>query len=336
MNRQLADKYFDKHCTAQEAKAVLKWFDTAEGQAYLEERLESDIHLAQKNEILPLINNETSEEIWQNIEKKLDDEKPANHAYFQQKSNGNRGWYVSAAIMLVLITTSLLLTLYLDMNQEAAESEQLLFQTTSDEFRKITLKDGTVIQLNINSTIRVPGNYGDENRKVWLTGEAYFDVADKKQSFIVQTEQTVIEDLGTAFNVRALEDGNDVNIAVTEGEVMFWNKQYQDQQKTHLTEGQFASYDITNNSIRLSQVNVENYLVWFRGRLKFNNTSLSDVSKQLEEIYDIQISFEDQNLKTKRLTADFSCTSATKALDAITITLGLEYTMTDKQVTITG
>lgn len=336
MNRQLADKYFDKHCTANEAKAVLKWFDTKEGQAYLEKRLESDIELAQKNELLPLINKKTSENIWQNIEIKLQEEKLGNHTYFQQKPNGNRGWYLSAAMILVLITTSLFVALYLNTNTDKAESEQLIFETSSDELRKITLKDGTFIQLNANSSIRVPGNYGDEARKVWLTGEAFFDVSDEEQSFIVQTDQAVIEDLGTAFNVRAFEKGNDVNIAVTDGEVLFWNKQYQNQQKTHLTEGQFASYDIRNNSIRLSEVNVENYLVWFRGRLTFSNTSLVNVSRQLEEIYDIHITFEKESLKTKRLTADFSCRSPKKALDAITITLGLEYSRNENQVTIRG
>src|SRR5690606_14687751 len=94
----------------------------------------------------------------------------------------------------------------LDFSNEATTRE-LIFHTLvvpSANFFKITLSDGTAVWVNAASELRFPEHFGDAERRVYLKGEAYFEVAkETKRPFFVETEEVNIRVLGTHFNVSA-------------------------------------------------------------------------------------------------------------------------------------
>ena len=86
----------------------------------------------------------------------------------------------------------------------------------------ITLSDGTVVYLNSESELRYPVKFVGEDRRVYLSGEAYFDVTqDKAHPFIVDVKNSTVRVLGTSFDVRAYADENEVLTTLVQGSVRF-------------------------------------------------------------------------------------------------------------------
>ena len=86
----------------------------------------------------------------------------------------------------------------------------------------MTLQDGTVVNLNSASELRYPVRFTGTERKVFLTGEAYFQVAkDKEHPFVVVTGEAEIEALGTSFNIYSYEEENRIETTLVEGAVRF-------------------------------------------------------------------------------------------------------------------
>ena len=106
-------------------------------------------------------------------------------------------------------------------SQGQAEKNELIYNTLSTPRGgqyQLTLSDGTRVWLNAASSIRFPVEFLADERRVEITGEVYFDVAhNDHQSFIVHAGSSVIEDLGTAFNVTAYEDEGSVKTTLVEG-----------------------------------------------------------------------------------------------------------------------
>ena len=84
----------------------------------------------------------------------------------------------------------------------------------------VTLQDGTVVNLNSASELRYPVRFAGTERKVFLTGEAYFQVA-KDNPFVVVTGEAEIEALGTSFNIYSYEEENRIETTLVEGAVRF-------------------------------------------------------------------------------------------------------------------
>ena len=86
----------------------------------------------------------------------------------------------------------------------------------------ITLSDGTIVYLNAESELRYPVKFVGEDRRVYLSGEAYFDVVhDKAHPFVVDVKNSTVRVLGTSFDVRAYADEDEVLTTLVQGSVRF-------------------------------------------------------------------------------------------------------------------
>ena len=146
---------------------------------------------------------------------------------------------------------------------------------------KIVLVDGTKVWLNANSSLKFFTALGNHERKVSLTGEAYFEVShDRSRPFIVHAHQQDIRVLGTKFNVRALR--HESQTTLLEG-------------KVSLREGQFVLKPgeqlTTRDGIDLpvKQVEVESFLAWKDGYFLFNNEPLVEVMEKISAWYDVEV-----------------------------------------------
>ena len=93
----------------------------------------------------------------------------------------------------------------------------------------ITLSDGTIVYLNAESELRYPVKFVGEDRRVYLSGEAYFDVVhDKAHPFVVDVKNSTVRVLGTSFDVRAYADEDEVLTTLVQGSVRnlsFWSRE---------------------------------------------------------------------------------------------------------------
>lgn len=150
---------------------------------------------------------------------------------------------------------------------------------------KVILPDNTIVWLNAASSLRFPTKFSGKERKVDLTGEAYFEVAkNKAMPFKVNANNTQVEVLGTHFNVMAYSDENSINTTLLEGSV----KITKDRDQVFLVPGQQAQ---VKNDIKVLNVDVQEAIAWKNGLFQFKEANLETILRQIARWYDVEIEF---------------------------------------------
>ncbi|HEY0666859.1 MAG TPA: FecR family protein [Sphingobacteriaceae bacterium] len=164
---------------------------------------------------------------------------------------------------------------------------------------KVILPDNTIVWLNAASSLRFPTKFSGKERKVDLTGEAYFEVAkNKAMPFKVSANNTQVEVLGTHFNVMAYTDENSINTTLLEGSV----KIVKNNDHVLLVPGQQAQ---VKNDIKVLDADVQEAIAWKNGLFLFKEAQLETILKQIARWYDVEIEFEG-NLPDEKFRAEVS------------------------------
>lgn len=151
---------------------------------------------------------------------------------------------------------------------------------------KVTLPDGSRVWLNAGSSLRFPTAFRGGERKVTLTGEAYFDIISyPDQPFIVETDNIQITELGTQFNIMAYDDEPAVKTTLIDGAV----KVGKGAVSVILRPGEQAQAGINIKGIQVKSVDTAEAVAWKNGLFLFHGTELKEVLRQLTRWYDIDI-----------------------------------------------
>ncbi|WP_270544052.1 FecR domain-containing protein [Butyricimonas paravirosa] len=163
---------------------------------------------------------------------------------------------------------------------------------------QVVLADGTKVWLNSASRLIYPQSFMGKERRVVLSGEAFFDVAhDAERPFIVETSRMNVKVLGTRFNVNDYDDNEEVSTTLVNGSVEIVSG---GQQAFRLVPGEQAYGK--ENELEKREVNVRLYTSWIDGKFLFNNTELEEIAKQISRWYDVEIFFSSENVKKVRFT----------------------------------
>jgi transmembrane sensor len=154
---------------------------------------------------------------------------------------------------------------------------------------KLILPDGTIAWLNAESSVRYPLAFSDTERRVFITGETYFEVAkDKTRPFRVVTGDVTVEALGTKFNVNAYTNESHVAATLVEGSVLITKGSQENilkpGQQAQLNEGKF---DIVN-------ADINEVTAWKNDQFKFINTPIESIMRQIERWYDAEVVYRDK------------------------------------------
>lgn len=156
---------------------------------------------------------------------------------------------------------------------------------------QLTLPDGTKVWLNAASSITFPISFVEQERRVAITGEAYFEIArNKSKPFILDINgQSELEVLGTSFNVNCYKGESGIRATLLEGSV----KVNSGRQSGILRPGQQATVLAEQQSIRVSSdVNIEQVMAWKNGLFNFEGADVRQVMRQLERWYNIDVKYE--------------------------------------------
>ncbi len=153
---------------------------------------------------------------------------------------------------------------------------------------QLVLPDGTMVWLNAASSIRYPTVFAGNERKVEITGEAYFEVAKHvKMPFVVNVNNSIeVQVLGTHFNVNAYENESAIMTTLLEGMV----KVIKGGEQSVIRPGEQAQ--VKDHIHVAKDVNTDKVMAWKNGVFDFENTSLEEVMRQLERWYDIEVVYE--------------------------------------------
>ena len=168
----------------------------------------------------------------------------------------------------------------------------------SCEYR-LRLADGTMVWLNSDSELRYPVNFAGRERRVFLKGEAYFDVArNTDMPFRVEAGEMEVEALGTEFNMNVYGDDGCLRTTLAEGKVRV--SYAATRQACILEPGEQALLEEGALSVR--QVDLRDVVGWKEGRFVFSDLPLEAIVRQLERWYDVEFDFFDPAAKYYRFT----------------------------------
>ncbi|MET3879839.1 FecR domain-containing protein [Chitinophaga sp. OAE865] len=158
---------------------------------------------------------------------------------------------------------------------------------------KIELPDGTLVWLNAASSLRFPTAFNGKERTVILNGEGYFEVAHRdNMPFKVQLGNGMVEVLGTHFNVMAYPNEANAKTTLLEGAVKVTHQS----QTVRLVPGQQASWEADGNIVT-GRADTEEAVSWKEGYFQFNRAPLTDVMRQLQRWYNVEVRYEGNIVK---------------------------------------
>ena len=168
----------------------------------------------------------------------------------------------------------------------------------------IKLPDGSTALLNEGSTLKYPDSFsGQSSREVSLIGEAFFDIVhDPAKPFVVHTGKLSTTVLGTSFNVKAYDEDDDITITVTRGKV-----KVSDDKKVLgvITPDQQITFFKNTQRAQQQVVKASDVVAWTDKDIYFDDVSMKEAIKRLEDRFHVQITFENEKIKDCRFTATF-------------------------------
>lgn len=153
---------------------------------------------------------------------------------------------------------------------------------------QLSLPDGTRVWLNAASSLKYPVQFVASERRVQLTGEAYFEVAkNKKKPFIVESKQQYVEVLGTHFNINSYEEEAITKTTLFEGSVRVAGLSPAGNKVTTLKPGQQSM--LTNGHIDITENNTDAALAWQKGLFSFTDADLKTIMTEFARWYNVEV-----------------------------------------------
>ena len=263
-----------------------------------------------------------------------------------------------AASILLLIGATVVLSIILQSETPAMHLELLAggeIETSYGSKSLVTLPDGSKVWVNAGSKITYPANFGETERNVHLTGEAYFDVAKMDEiPFYVNTDLVKIIVYGTSFNVKAYPDDDRVETTLDHGAISITRNDVPNriirvepnqkvtvmrnlQEPSDSSAPAFASSSQARSAETeiLEMKNTEAITAWKDNRLVFDQEPLWSLAKQLERTYNVQIIFNDEKIKSIRYTAAIKEIPIDQVLEAISLTSPINYSIKGSEIILT-
>lgn len=209
-------------------------------------------------------------------------------------------------------------------------AENRLIVPRGGEFR-VVLADGTEVLLNAESELRYPVCFAGNERRVILTGEAYFNVAHNRElPFVVETGGMEVTVLGTEFNVRSYPDEKNTATTLVNGKV---------QLKTAGADLLLfpGEQGVMNDSGELSKEPVDTYLytAWREGIFIFRKQPLADIMDVVSRWYNVEIVFADTASRSVTFTGSVRRYEGfDQLLEMMTATGSIQYTIAQNNIII--
>ncbi|MGN6435242.1 MAG: FecR family protein [Agriterribacter sp.] len=198
---------------------------------------------------------------------------------------------------------------------------------------QLVLPDGSKVWLNAASSLRFPTRFVESERKVYLDGEAYFEIAkNTKQPFKVITRSGMeVNVTGTQFNVMAYNDEAYIKTTLTEGKVKITNGIV----STALVPSQQAALQKSTQQLKVKEVDIDKEIAWKNGMIEFSDDDLPYIMRQLSRWYNVDVQFE-STASQARYNGSIPRRATLSEVMQILKLAGVKYWLDNKRVVITG
>lgn len=293
--------------------------------------------------------NESLSSLWAQSDSASMDEGEISAAYERLRiTNGKKKkskylklftWQRIAAVILPLVMLVVFGKLYVQMSDELKASQvvaMLQEHTVSDECKTIALADGTQVRLNQSSVLLYPEKFVGKERKVFLTGEAFFDIKhDGRHPFHVSTPYFDITDLGTSFSVSSYATDVEVSTTLKTGKIEL--KIVGEDKVYSMKPNDRLVYNVKTKAVDLRQVTDEDDgLSWRNKQISLDDITLAEAARIMGDVYGVKFVFRSSRHRNTKITVHFNRGESLKAALAIVRNLvpGLEYELKKDEVII--
>ena len=310
-NIQLLEQFFEGSLTRQEIHSLL--------EALKDDAFEKEWLQEQWDKAPEAMNKTVRNQIMDNISAEI----------LPTRTIRWKHWIAVAATALLVITTSLSGYLLYEGQQNKLAGDMTV---TVEKGQKValTLPDQSRVWVNSGSTLIYGSRFNKKERIIQLNGEAYFEVAKNKHApFIVQSHGFSVEALGTAFDVKAYPEENQISAVLIRGKVEVGDEF----NKINLSPNQKVIYNRDTRSIQKSEVTDGMcYADWRFNKLTFKSETFENIACVLERNYNVKFVFQSQALKKYHYSGTIGNTSLESLLQIFAMTSPISYHMKDSVI----
>ena len=218
---------------------------------------------------------------------------------------------VAAILILPVIVTSLLLNHYYKPVLDEAASNDIIYNEVHAAYgtrSQLILSDSTLVWLNSGSSLKYPVLFKDDNRRVYLSGEAYFEVeSEEKRPFVVETKSLQVRATGTKFNVQDYNNSTTSEVMLLSGRLAVQGSAQDDNDSlfAKMSSNQFFSFNRVTRERLVKNEDVSRYIAWKDGKIVFRNDPLEKVTDKLSMMFNVDIVIQGDQLKKQPYHATF-------------------------------
>ncbi|MFV0378075.1 MAG: FecR family protein [Mangrovibacterium sp.] len=240
-------------------------------------------------------------------------------------------WGRYAALLLLAIVISGV-SGYFISGQKNMPNQGIEVIAAIGERSQVVLPDGSKVELNSGSTLRLEPSFGSKKRVVKLDGEAFFRIAhDASRPFVVKTSKLDVEVLGTVFNICSYSNEPGITTFLESGKVKI---KTENGQQVLLKPLQTADFNKESGKIEVVDQGSDYLVDWTRGMLTMKEVTIESLSKKLERKFNVTICFGDEEVKTHRYTGSIRDEQLDTILEALRFSSDLNYIKQEGQVTL--
>ncbi|HEY5823487.1 MAG TPA: FecR domain-containing protein [Cyclobacteriaceae bacterium] len=319
----LIGKVLAGEASAEEKIQLQNWIrERAENQKYFDQ-IKTIFERASANQVQLQFDADAA---WRRVKGKLSSQKQAKQIWFKTPPF-QRTLRIAAGLILILTGGLATYRWYAQPIETFAVVSDAV--VVSD-----TLPDGSAAFLNKKSSLSYEYNPREKKRRVKLTGESFFEVKhEEEKPFIIEAEEVLVQDLGTAFNVKAYPNSDTVEVIVKSGEVQIYTLK---NSGLHLGAGETGIYSKRSREFSKRIKADTNALAYKTGVFSFNNTDLGSMIDKINEVYDAHIRLGNEKLAKCHITVNFNNEKLDTVIEVIAETLNLTVTKKDKEILLDG
>lgn len=305
MKHDIIEKVLNGIGTEKEARAVAEWLATEEGEKYLSEQMDNKFgEIKEGYEDILVDHPIPTEKIFNKIETNI------------ARKRLKKILFRCAA---VFIPVALILGLFYQLDSRVelfGETDYEEVYVPKGERIQMMFQDGTRAYLNSDTRMKFPKKFSLSDRKVFISGEAYFIVTkNPKRPFIVSMNDMSVKVLGTSFNIHAYPEEDDITVFLDEGKIALTAPT---KEEFVLNPQEKFIYDRESRKCTITKAKETKHIsVWKNNILSFQDTPFSEVIKILNRWYDIEFIVDNPEVLKNYLTITCENTNLENVLNGL-------------------
>lgn len=235
-----------------------------------------------------------------------------------------------------ILAVGLIIGYYFNSLQKASSPIYYTSVAPKGSVSEMILPDGSHIFLNSGSEIKYTVDGTDGMREIFLTGEAWFQVAKmQRKPFLVHTSFYDVQVTGTSFNIKAYPEDKEVITTLEEGTVFVKSSgNLRLAEEAQLKPGEQLVYNKESKKIRISEVNTKWYTSWKDNKLVFVNMSLKDLKTLLERKYGVEIEISNESILNYHYDGTLKNETIMEVMEILKNTLPIQYQIVGQKIVI--